>query len=93
MTTVGESRRGRPGYDQGGILEIAVEAFNQYGYEATSMGLLAERLATVAAHVDVLHARAILLGSPLGFLALEAGSELQIKHVRPILRTLRGITF
>ena len=44
MTTVGESRRGRPGYDQGGILEIAVAAFNQYGYEATSMGLLAERL-------------------------------------------------
>lgn len=44
MTTTGESRRGRPGYDQGGILEIAVAAFNQYGYEATSMGLLAEHL-------------------------------------------------
>ena len=44
MTATGDTRRGRPGYDQGGILEISVAAFNQYGYEATSMGILAERL-------------------------------------------------
>ncbi|WP_127794563.1 TetR/AcrR family transcriptional regulator [Agromyces sp. LHK192] len=37
-------RRGRPGYDQQGILDVAVAAFNQYGYDATSMGVLAERL-------------------------------------------------
>lgn len=39
-----ENRRGRPGYDQGAVLAIAVAAFNEHGYEATSMGLLAERL-------------------------------------------------
>ena len=37
-------RRGRPGYDQQGMLAIAVAAFNEYGYDATSMGALAERL-------------------------------------------------
>jgi AcrR family transcriptional regulator len=37
-------RRGRPGYDQRGILEIAVAAFNEHGYDATSIGMLAERL-------------------------------------------------
>ncbi|MBM7506029.1 TetR/AcrR family transcriptional regulator [Agromyces aurantiacus] len=40
----GAQRRGRPGYDQQGILEIAVAAFNEYGYDATSMGVLADRL-------------------------------------------------
>jgi AcrR family transcriptional regulator len=37
-------RRGRPGYDQRGILQVAVAAFNEYGYDATSIGMLAERL-------------------------------------------------
>ena len=37
-------RRGRPGYDQQGILEVAVAAFNEFGYDATSMGVLAARL-------------------------------------------------
>jgi len=39
-----ESRRGRPGYDRAGVLEIAVRAFNEHGYDATSMGTLADRL-------------------------------------------------
>jgi AcrR family transcriptional regulator len=38
------ARRGRPGYDQSGILRVAVEAFNEHGYEATSMVILAQRL-------------------------------------------------
>lgn len=38
------ARRGRPGYDQAAVLRIAVEAFTEYGYDATSMGMLAERL-------------------------------------------------
>jgi AcrR family transcriptional regulator len=38
------ARRGRPGYDQQGILEVAVAAFNEFGYDATSMGVLADRL-------------------------------------------------
>jgi AcrR family transcriptional regulator len=38
------TRRGRPGYDQHGVLEVAVAAFNEFGYDATSIGVLAERL-------------------------------------------------
>ena len=38
------AKRGRPGYDQETVLNIAVEAFNEHGYDATSMGKLAERL-------------------------------------------------
>ena len=37
-------RRGRPGYDLDGVLTAAVRLFNERGYEATSMGDLAERL-------------------------------------------------
>jgi AcrR family transcriptional regulator len=38
------ARRGRPGYDRDGVLEVAVRAFNEFGYDATSMGTLAARL-------------------------------------------------
>lgn len=38
------ARRGRPGYDQQTVLNIAVDVFNRHGYEATSMGVLAENL-------------------------------------------------
>ncbi|TYD00182.1 TetR/AcrR family transcriptional regulator [Arthrobacter echini] len=49
MTAVGPvsaptARRGRPGYDQQSVVAVAVTAFNRYGYEATSMGMLAEEL-------------------------------------------------
>ena len=37
-------RRGRPGYDRQGILEVAVQVFNEHGYDAASVGMLAERL-------------------------------------------------
>ncbi|CAG7845678.1 HTH-type transcriptional repressor KstR2 [Pseudoclavibacter triregionum] len=37
-------RRGRPGYDQEAVVAAAVELFNRHGYDATSMGMLAERL-------------------------------------------------
>ena len=40
------ARAGRPGHDQQSVLTIAVEVFNEFGYEATSMGTLAERLGT-----------------------------------------------
>ncbi|GAB2516314.1 HTH-type transcriptional repressor KstR2 [Corynebacterium atrinae] len=36
--------RGRPGYGREDVIRIAVEVFNQHGYEATSMGTLAGRL-------------------------------------------------
>ncbi len=38
------SKRGRPGYDQQSVLRICVEVFNKHGYDATSMGVLAENL-------------------------------------------------
>lgn len=38
------AKRGRPGYDQQSVLRIAVDVFNKHGYEATSMGFLAEHL-------------------------------------------------
>jgi AcrR family transcriptional regulator len=38
------TRKGRPGYDQQAVLEVAVAAFIEFGYDATSMGLLAARL-------------------------------------------------
>lgn len=56
MSAATGNKRGRPGYDQETVLQIAVEAFNQHGYEATSMGLLAERLgvskSAIYHHVD-----------------------------------------
>ncbi len=41
MTT---ARRGRPGYDLGSLLAVAVEVFNERGYDGTSMEDLARRL-------------------------------------------------
>lgn len=46
MTTPADParRRGRPGHNQDAVLTAAVRLFNEKGYEATSMGDLAERL-------------------------------------------------
>ncbi|WP_440589458.1 TetR family transcriptional regulator [Microbacterium testaceum] len=51
MTTVDPSmsasvpaRRGRPGYDRDGLLAVAVQLFNEQGYDATSVADLARRL-------------------------------------------------
>ncbi|MEE1621285.1 TetR/AcrR family transcriptional regulator [Zafaria sp. J156] len=38
------AKRGRPGYDQDSVLNVAVQVFNKYGYDATSMGTLAHNL-------------------------------------------------
>ncbi|MFB7249735.1 TetR/AcrR family transcriptional regulator [Microbacterium sp. NPDC056234] len=38
------ARRGRPGYDQGQILAVAVQVFIEHGYDATSVSSLAARL-------------------------------------------------
>ena len=37
-------RRGRPGYDLASVLAVAVELFNERGYDGTSMRDLADRL-------------------------------------------------
>jgi AcrR family transcriptional regulator len=42
----GNGRHGRAPYDLAAVLDIAVAAFNDYGYDATSMGQLAARLGT-----------------------------------------------
>ncbi|CAN5222732.1 TetR/AcrR family transcriptional regulator [soil metagenome] len=42
----GNGRAGRDPYDLAAVLDIAVTAFNEFGYEATSMGMLADRLGT-----------------------------------------------
>jgi AcrR family transcriptional regulator len=38
------TRRGRPGYDRDTLVRVCVEVFNHRGYEATSMGVLAQEL-------------------------------------------------
>ncbi|WP_406248412.1 TetR/AcrR family transcriptional regulator [Microbacterium sp. M] len=38
------ARRGRPGYDQGQVLDVAVQEFIAHGYDATSVAALADRL-------------------------------------------------
>ena len=38
------ARRGRPGYGQRQILDVAVQVFNEQGYDATSVASLAARL-------------------------------------------------
>jgi len=38
------ARRGRPGYDRDQVLAVAVELFNEQGYDATSVADLAHRL-------------------------------------------------
>jgi len=42
--TAAPARRGRPGYDRDRVLEIAVQLFNEQGYDATSVADLAQRL-------------------------------------------------
>lgn len=43
-TTTTPARRGRPGYDREGLLAVAVQLFNEQGYDATSVADLARRL-------------------------------------------------
>lgn len=38
------AKRGRPGYDRDTLVRVCVEVFNRHGYEATSMGVLAQEL-------------------------------------------------
>src|SRR6266852_4261295 len=44
MAKPGRPRRGRPGYDLASVLAVAVELFNERGYDGTSMRDLAARL-------------------------------------------------
>src|SRR3546814_7638767 len=44
LTAAAPVRRGRPGYDRERVLQIAVQLFNEQGYDATSVAELAQRL-------------------------------------------------
>jgi AcrR family transcriptional regulator len=44
MVSGQSTRRGRPGYDLASVLAVAVEVFNERGYDGTSMSELASRL-------------------------------------------------
>jgi AcrR family transcriptional regulator len=45
MTTTTEpARRGRPGYDRDSMLEVVVAVFNERGYDAATLGSIAEKL-------------------------------------------------
>ena len=44
MSAAAPARRGRPGHSLGTLLDVAVEVFNERGYDATSMEELAARL-------------------------------------------------
>ncbi|WP_306233791.1 TetR/AcrR family transcriptional regulator [Agrococcus beijingensis] len=43
-TTADPTRRGRPGYDRDSMLEVVVGVFNERGYDAASLGSIAEKL-------------------------------------------------
>jgi AcrR family transcriptional regulator len=43
MSETTDTRRGRPGYDQRALLDVALSAINDFGYDATSMAVLAQR--------------------------------------------------
>lgn len=47
----GKPRRGRPGHDLDSLLAIAAEAFNERGYDGTSMDDLARRLGVTKAAI------------------------------------------
>lgn len=44
QTDAVRTRRGRPGYDRAEVLAVAVDLFNEQGYDATSVADLAQRL-------------------------------------------------
>jgi AcrR family transcriptional regulator len=45
------ARRGRPGYDRESLLRVAIEVFNERGYDGTSMDDLARRLGITKAAI------------------------------------------
>lgn len=56
MSDAPRPRRGRPGHDQAAVLAAAIDLFNRKGYDATSIGDLAEALGVTKSaiyhHVD-----------------------------------------
>lgn len=70
------ARRGRPGHDQQAVILAAVAAFDEHGYDATTMGMIAERLkvskSALYHHVDGKE-ELLTLALETAFEALDAG--------------------
>jgi AcrR family transcriptional regulator len=64
--TAPSPKKGRPGLDRRFVLDTAVTAFIEFGYDATSMGMIAERLGlSKAAVYHHYPAKAEMLGAAL----------------------------
>ncbi|WP_052466904.1 TetR/AcrR family transcriptional regulator [Mobilicoccus massiliensis] len=74
--TTRPARRGRPGHDQRAVLLAAVDAFDEYGYDATTMDQIARRLAVTKSalyhHVEGKE-ELLTLALDTAFEALDAG--------------------
>lgn len=74
--TENRPRRGRPGHDQQAVVAAAVEAFDECGYDATTMGQIAERLgvskSAIYHHVEGKE-ELLTLALDTAFSALDAG--------------------
>ncbi|WP_312720750.1 TetR/AcrR family transcriptional regulator [Mobilicoccus sp.] len=71
-------RRGRPGHDQRAVISAAVAAFDEHGYDATTMGMIAERLGVSKSalyhHIDGKE-ELLALALQTAFDALDAGLD------------------
>lgn len=69
-------RRGRPGHDQRAVILAAVDAFDEHGYDATTMGMIADRLGVSKSalyhHIDGKE-ELLALALETAFDALDAG--------------------
>lgn len=91
-------KRGRPGYDQEQVVAASVELFNRHGYEATSVGMLAEHLgiskSAIYHHVPSKE-QLLEISLDRALDSLEAVFEHPAARVRPIEArlefTIRGI--
>ena len=97
MTNGVNARRGRPGYDLPSLLAVAVQVFNEQGYDATSMDDLAKRLGiSKSAIYHHVRGKEELLGLAIdraldALFAIveqaEAGSEPAITRLRSLVRS------
>ncbi|GMA39188.1 TetR/AcrR family transcriptional regulator [Mobilicoccus caccae] len=80
------ARRGRPGHDQQAVILAAVAAFDEHGYDATTMGMIAERLkvskSALYHHVDGKE-ELLTLALETAFEALDAGLRSAEHSPRP----------
>lgn len=93
-THTGTVRRGRPGYDREQLLTVCVEVFNQHGYDATSMGNLAQHLGiTKSAIYHHVESKEEILELSLNRAldALEAEYELVQAQQLPAVDRLEGV--